>query len=93
MNLFPHPRFYAKTIDVGGAGPVSCLIEAKRLIECGHHLIAILAGDAITSLSPQEFASRAEAGFSESSLESPCIPNGYNKIAEWHINKVIIIVL
>ena len=89
MNLFPHPRFYAKTIDVGGAGPVSCLLEAKRLIEQkNHHLVAVVSADAITSLPSAEFLKRADSGFAGSDLSSPYIPNAYNKIAEWHISKV-----
>lgn len=63
LNLFPNPRFHAKTIDVGGAGPVSCLLEAKRLItQKEHHLVAVVAGDTITSLSPSEYLKRAESG-------------------------------
>jgi len=89
MGMFPHPRFYAKTIDVGGAGPVSCLLEAKRLVEDrGHHLVAVVSADSITSLPSAEFLKRADAGFSEGYLTSPYIPNAYNKIAEWHISQV-----
>ena len=91
LNLFPHPRFIAKTIDVGGAGSVSALLDARRYIGLHRHdLIAVVAGDAITSLSPAEFLRRADSGFDglQHRLNSPIIPNAYNKIAEWYINKV-----
>lgn len=88
MNFYNQPRFCAKTIDVGGAGPVSCLLEARRMIEKGHDLVAIAAGDSITSMPVAEFLQRADSGFSESGLASPFIPAGYNKIAEHFIAAV-----
>lgn len=53
----------------------------------GLDLVAVVAGDAVSSLPTDEFLARADAGVRDpdSSLESPIIPNGYNKVAEWQI--------
>ncbi len=92
LNLFPHPRFVAKTIDVGGAGPVSGILEAKRLIQ--HHdfdCIAVMSADTVSSLASHEFLKRADEGFTESAHDaSPYIPNAYDRIAEWHIKQACV---
>ena len=74
-----------RTIDTGGAGPVSGILEARRMIlSDGHEAVAVVAGDAVSTLDTAEFLDRADRGFNRgSNLPSPCIPHGYNRIAEY----------
>ena len=91
MNLLPSKRtsgFIARTLDTGGAGPISALIEADRMIRTqGCDLVAIVAGDAVSSLDTDEFLRRADAGCQDPDghLTSPVIPRGYDQIAQWQI--------
>jgi acetyl-CoA acetyltransferase len=86
MEILPKKDFIAKTLDVGGASPVSALIEADRLIrEQNRKLVAIVAGDAVGSMPSKDFLSRADHCCSDIKAPSPVIPLGYNSIAEWHI--------
>lgn len=84
---------FCKTIDLGGAGPISALIHADNLIKSGQcNVIAILAGDAIGSMKSSDFLAAADSSCmihdsNLSDLNSPVIPNGYNKVAEWYMNK------
>lgn len=80
----------ARTIDTGGAGPISAIIEADQMIRNqGVDLVAIVAGDSITSLPTEEFLLRADAGCNpgDGSLRSPIIPHGYDRIAKWQISQ------
>ncbi len=46
----------------------------------------VVAGAAVSSLDTAEFLARADQGFNrESGLASPCIPHGYNRVAEWQM--------
>lgn len=87
MNILPHKNFIAKTIDTGGAGPISGLLEADRMIKMqGCDLVAVVAGDSVSSLSSEEFLKRADAGCTDGSTSiSPVIPLGYDRIAQWQI--------
>ena len=91
MNLLPNRSrngMMVKTLDTGGAGPVTALLEAHRLIKYGgYSLIAIVAGDAVASMSTEDFLREADAGCSDPEGDSsrPVIPNGYNRVAEWMI--------
>jgi hypothetical protein len=73
-----------RTIDTGGAGPVSGLLEARRMVLSeGCDAVAVVAGDAVSSLDTADFLARADQGFNrQSNLPSPCIPHGYNRVAE-----------
>ncbi len=54
-------EFASEVGRLGGAGPVSGLIEAKRMIETGvAEVVAVVAGDAVSSLSTDEFLRRAD---------------------------------
>ena len=78
----------ARTIDTGGAGPISGLLEADRMIRFqGCDLVAVVAGDAVSSLPTDEFLRRADSGCNdpEKSLPSPVIPSGYDRIARWQM--------
>lgn len=89
MNLLPHKNFIAKTIDTGGAGPITGLLEADRMIKMqGRNLVAVVAGDAVSSLPTEEFLRRADAGCSSSHKGenfSPVIPLGYDRVAQWQV--------
>jgi acetyl-CoA acetyltransferase len=88
MGLLPSKGVIARTIDTGGAGPISGLLEADYLIKSqGVDLVAVVAGDAVSTLPTDEFLKRADAGCSdpERALPSPVIPNGYDRVAQWAI--------
>ena len=76
-----------KTINNGGASPVSALIEADKMIkyqDC--NLIAIVSGDSVASMGSSEFLHKANkcwAGLCND--DEPIIPKAYNKVAEWLI--------
>ena len=89
MNILPSKSIrgmMVKTLDTGGAGPVTALLEADNLIKFkGYSLVAIVAGDAVASMSTQDFRRDADAGCSnpEGDRSGPVIPLGYNRVAEW----------
>ena len=98
MNLFPKKKFFAKTIDTCGASPVSALLEAKMLIEYKNFdLIAVVGGDAVSSISTETFLNRVNVPFIGCTSPStsgdnnnksmlPYIPHGYDRIAQWSID-------
>ena len=96
MKLLPSKSkkgMMAKTIDTGGASPVSALIEADSLIKNhGYSLVAIVAGDAVASMSTEDFLAKANMGCGDPNRESmgPVIPEGYNNVAEWYIRKGLV---
>lgn len=86
MNLLPHKGVVCRTIDTGGAGPVSALLAAERLIRVeGLDLVAICAGDAVSSMNTADFLREADAGCNnpKAPIQSPVIPTAYNRIAAW----------
>ena len=88
IKLLPNPNFICKTLDTGGAGPISALIEADRLIRhTGCDVIAIVAGDAVASMNTKDFLAKADSGCNgeDFPLPSPVIPNGYDRVAAWAI--------
>ena len=85
-----------KTIDTGGAGPISAVLDAHRMIQHGGcHLVAVVAGDAVASIPSDDFLRRADASCTaaaasaaqgpEPPLQSPVIPHGYDRVAAWAI--------
>ncbi|GBG25209.1 Non-specific lipid-transfer protein [Hondaea fermentalgiana] len=85
IGLLPKKNFLVRTIDTGGAGPVTALLEGRRMIEAENcQAVVIAAGDAVSSLSTEEFLRRADAGIGCDRLPSPAIPNGYGLITDWH---------
>lgn len=51
MGMLPRKRVIVRTIDTGGAGPISALLEADRMIRTqGCDLVAIVAGMEVVSL-------------------------------------------
>ena len=58
----------------------------------GCDLVALVAGDSVSSMTTEEFLRRADAGCADPSgaLASPVIPNGYDRVARWQIqNKTV----
>ena len=89
MGLLPHKDVIARTIDTGGAGPITGLLESVRLIRSEWcEVVAVVAGDAVSSLSTQEFLERADKGCKDPNgdLKSPIIPSGYDRVAKWHMD-------
>ena len=81
-----------RTIDTGGAGPVSALLQAVSMVKhekC--QAVAIVAGDAVATLDTAEFLRRADGSLGScSGLPSPAIPMGYGRVADDHIKAGII---
>ena len=89
MGLLPSKGVVVRTIDTGGAGPISGLLEADRMIRSeGLDLVAVVAGDAVSSLPSDVFLERADAGCRDpdGSSKSPVIPTGYDRISQWQIS-------
>ncbi|EKX52406.1 hypothetical protein GUITHDRAFT_150541, partial [Guillardia theta CCMP2712] len=97
-DLFDHAQrrpFCAKTIDVGGASPVSMLLQAKQMVENeGYNVVVVVGGDSVSSLNPREFVERADEAFASrevrqniSYLKSPYIPNAYAHCTTAHMQK------
>lgn len=88
MGLLPRKDVIVRTIDTGGAGPVTGLLEATRLIHHGWcEVVAVVAGDAVSTLSREEFLRRADQTCRdpEGELPSPVIPHGYDRVAQWQM--------
>ena len=89
MGLLPRKDVIVRTIDTGGAGPVTGLLEAVRLIERGWcEVVAVVAGDAVSTLPTEEFLIRADRSCRdpEGELPSPVIPHGYDRVAQWQMH-------
>jgi acetyl-CoA acetyltransferase len=78
-----------RTVDTGGAGPVTGVIMAARLIERGVcDVVAVVAGDAVGSMPAREFLSRADRACGDPEqvgLPSPCIVHAYDRVARWQM--------
>lgn len=86
LGLLPRRKFVVRTIDTGGAGPISALSTAAQIIrQEWADVVVVVASDAVLSLNSAEFARRADSSVEGSDLPSPCIPNGYDRVAEWHM--------
>mmetsp|Transcript_16592 Transcript_16592/g.28935 ORF Transcript_16592/g.28935 Transcript_16592/m.28935 type:complete len:400 (-) Transcript_16592:211-1410(-) len=86
-----------RTIDTGGAGPISALMEAERMIQSeGLECVAVVAADTVGSWSSEEFLARAdgiffklrdELGQPEDCVQSPAIPFGYDRITQHQMQR------
>ncbi|KND01547.1 uncharacterized protein SPPG_03348 [Spizellomyces punctatus DAOM BR117] len=88
IGLLPGKSIIVRTVDTGGAGPVTGLLEAKRMIQMeGADLVAVVAGDAVKNLSGEEFLKRADqtCNHPEAELPSPVIPSGYDRVAQYQM--------
>ena len=87
-GLLPRQKMTVRTIDTGGAGPISALATAANMIRSEWaETVAIVASDAVLSLDNKEFASRADGAVAGSSLPSPAIPHGYDAVAQWQMRE------
>jgi len=95
-----HRGVHVATIDNGGASPVSMLLQARALIESRQcSAVAVVAGDAVSSLPPTQFLERANGSMHTPSdvrdtnghavemadLAEPIIPHGYAHCARAHM--------
>ena len=95
VGLLPKKDVVVRTLDTGGAGPITALLEAQRMVtqeDC--QAVAIVAGDAVGTMDSSSFLDRADAGCRPSHvisgpqfLPSPVIPHGYSRCTEYQINK------
>ncbi|CAJ1359025.1 unnamed protein product, partial [Effrenium voratum] len=92
VGLLPRQNVRVRTIDTGGAGPVSGLLEAVRMVKAERcQAVAVVAGDAVSSLATADFLARADQGCRDPQglLPSPCIPNGYDQVARWQMGRSV----
>ena len=90
IGMLPGKSKSVRTIDTGGAGPVSGLLEARRMVQMeGVDLIAVVGGDTVKQLDAAEFLRRADQTCNnpEAELSSPVIPNGYDRYAQYQMSK------
>jgi acetyl-CoA acetyltransferase len=89
VGVFPQKKnFVVKTVDAGGAGPLTALTSAVAMIRSEWcETVAVVGGDAVLSLDHLEFLRRADNSVSGSDLPSPCIPHGYDRYAQWHMKQ------
>ena len=70
-SSFPPRPLRCRTLDTGGAGPVSALLEAERMISSsssatsgeGMEVVAVIAADTVGSMTGEDFLQRADAIF------------------------------
>lgn len=87
-GLLPQKRMIVRTIDTGGAGPISAIAVATSLLERRWaDAVAIVATDAVSSMGTREFLERADASVEGGDLPRPAIVNGYDRIAQWHMQR------
>ena len=83
------PNIRCRTIDTGGAGPITALLEGARMIKnefC--EVVCILAGDSVGSLDSTEFLKKADSTCqSPDPLPSPVIPHGYGRITRYQLDQ------
>lgn len=85
-GLLPKKKMVVRTIDTGGAGPVSALATAMNMIKMEWaETVAVVASDAVLSLSGREFGRRADDSVAGSELPHPAIPHGYDAVAQWQM--------
>jgi len=91
IGLLPHQGLILRTMDTGGAGPITALLEAKRMIANEHvNKIAIVGGDCVSSMPIDKFLESADAGCRNSAdpdQQSPVIPHGYDVYAQYQLQK------
>mmetsp|Transcript_27982 Transcript_27982/g.88974 ORF Transcript_27982/g.88974 Transcript_27982/m.88974 type:complete len:417 (+) Transcript_27982:122-1372(+) len=89
-GMLPHRGVRMRTIDTGGAGPISALLEAARMVRVERcNAVAVVAGDAVSSMPTADFLRRADAGCADPDglLPSPVIPHGYDRVARWQMEE------
>jgi acetyl-CoA acetyltransferase len=86
LGMLPNRGVTVRTIDTGGAGPVTGLLTAASMVSSGaSDAVVVVAGDAVSSLDTEEFLRRADEACADPlrTQKSPVIPLGYDRIATW----------
>lgn len=81
---------WCRTIDTGGAGPISAINTASTFIQSSKaEVIAVIAVDAVGSLDAETFSKRADQSCQNhtSPLPSPVIPHGYARVTDYQLTK------
>ena len=97
IGMLPQSDVVVRTVDTGGASPITALLEARRMImneDC--KAVAITAGDSVGSMDSEIFLKRADAGCRPSHVQSgpqylpsPVIPHGYSRVTKYHMEKYV----
>lgn len=84
-----NPQMLLKTVDTGGASPISAIGAALDLFRRMPHLqtAVVVASDAVHSLPSVEFAKRSNESIPSSHLPEPHIPHGYDFYAQWQMKR------
>lgn len=84
-----NPKMLLKTVDTGGASPISAIGAAMDLFRRMPQLqtVVVVASDAVHSLPSAEFAKRSNESIPSPHLAEPHIPNGYDFYARWQMKR------
>ncbi|KAL7702979.1 nonspecific lipid-transfer protein [Lotmaria passim] len=84
-----NPKMLLKTIDTGGASPISAIGAALDFFRRMPRLqtAVVVASDAVHSLSSAEFARRSSESIPSLHLAEPHIPHGYDFYAQWQMKR------
>lgn len=94
LGLLPHPNnapFYCKSLDVGGASPISAIIEASRIFEDhtvpldpSNQLFLVIVGDCVGSLPSSELFKLMMPGNESGEYAGKPVPLLYDEVAQWY---------
>ncbi|KAG5509207.1 hypothetical protein GH5_06287 [Leishmania sp. Ghana 2012 LV757] len=84
-----NPTMLFKTIDTGGASPISSIGAALDLFRRMQDLniAVVVSSDAVHTLSSAEFAKRSNESIPSPHLAVPRIPHGYDFYAQWQMKR------
>ncbi|SYZ64160.1 sterol_carrier_protein (plasmid) [Leishmania braziliensis MHOM/BR/75/M2904] len=84
-----NPAMLLKTIDTGGASPISSIGAALDLFRRMPHLkiAVVVSSDAVLTLPSSEFAKRSNESVPSPHLAVPHIPHGYDFFAQWQMKR------
>lgn len=85
-----NPQMVLKTIDTGGASPISGIgmaVEQLRSPSRRINTAVIVSSDAVHSLASAEFAKRSNESIPSPHLAEPHIPCGYDFYAQWQMQR------
>jgi acetyl-CoA acetyltransferase len=84
-----NPSMLLKTVDTGGASPISAIGAALGFFRRMPKLqtAVVVTSDAVHSLSSAEFAKRSNESIPSPHLAEPRIPHGYDFYAQWQMKR------
>ena len=86
--IHANKKMILRTIDTGGAGPISAIATAVNMIRLDWcETVAVIAADAVLSLSGDDFLRRADGSVDGCGLPSPAIPHGYDFYAQYQMQR------